>query len=240
MPEGLAPGGRAVSAASRKWSAGSLCGTARPKADPGEAGRVDLEPRGLDADKGRPRHADATGAGNGPSRPPERRRRSGPCRLGAHPLRARAVTVPQEQPLGMAGVLRRPKEFKHRCVLGCITRQRWPPLSVHPLSASIGQRVLGQCRHTPKGSLQYIGDLPATFEDLGASGLPVHRRFCNKCGSPIVSEAEATPTLDWLKSGTLDDRSWLQPQVSVWCDSAQPWVKLPDAMPKFPTSPPAA
>jgi hypothetical protein len=92
----------------------------------------------------------------------------------------------------------------------------------------------------PKGSLQYIGDLPATFEDLGASGLPVHRRFCNKCGSPIVSEAEATPTLDWLKSGTLDDRSWLQPQVSVWCDSAQPWVKLPDAMPKFPTSPPAA
>jgi hypothetical protein len=92
----------------------------------------------------------------------------------------------------------------------------------------------------PKGSLQYTGDFPATFEDIGGSGLPVHRRFCNKCGSPIVSEVEATPTLDWLKSGTLDDRSWLQPQVSVWCDSAQPWVKLPDAMPKFPTSPPAA
>ena len=92
----------------------------------------------------------------------------------------------------------------------------------------------------PKGSLQYTGDIPATFEDKGTSGQPVHRRFCNKCGSPIVSEVEATPTLDWLKSGTLDDPSWLQPQVSVWSDSGQPWVKLPDAMPKFPTSPPAA
>lgn len=27
---------------------------------------------------------------------------------------------------------------------------------------------------------------------------------------------------------------------NVWCDSAQPWVVLPDLMPKFPTSPPAA
>jgi hypothetical protein len=92
----------------------------------------------------------------------------------------------------------------------------------------------------PKGSLQYSGDVPATYEDTGASGKPVHRRFCSKCGSPIVSEVDATPTLDWLKSGTLDDRSWLQPQVSVWCSSGQPWVALPETMPKFPTSPPAA
>jgi len=54
----------------------------------------------------------------------------------------------------------------------------------------------------PKGSLQFSGDVPATCEDKGASGQPVHRRrFCSKCASPIVSEVDATPTLDWLKSG---------------------------------------
>jgi len=92
----------------------------------------------------------------------------------------------------------------------------------------------------PKGSLRYLGEVPATYEDTGSSGLPVHRRFCNKCGSPIVSEIDATPTLDWLKAGTLDDPSWVQAQVSIWCSSGQPWVTLPEEMPKFPTSPPAA
>lgn len=92
----------------------------------------------------------------------------------------------------------------------------------------------------PKGSLKFTGDQPTVFEDKGASGLPVHRLFCNKCGSPIVSMVEATQGLDWLKSGTLDDRSWLQPQASIWCDSAQPWVKLPEGIAQFAQSPPAA
>ena len=92
----------------------------------------------------------------------------------------------------------------------------------------------------PKGSLQYTGETPATYEDTGTSGLPVHRRFCATCGSPIVSEVEATPTLDWLKAGTLDDMSWVKPEVSVWCSSAQPWVKLPDGIPQFAQNPPAS
>lgn len=92
----------------------------------------------------------------------------------------------------------------------------------------------------PKGSLEYQGEPPATFQDMGGSGQPVLRRFCSKCGSPIVSEVAATPNLDWLKSGTLDDTSWLRPQVSIWCESGQPWVSLPELMPKFPKSPPPA
>jgi len=91
----------------------------------------------------------------------------------------------------------------------------------------------------PKGSLQLTSGRPATLEDKGDSGLPVHRRFCAACGSPIVSEVEATPTIDWLKAGTLDDTSWVQPQASVWYRLVQPWVKLPETMPQFPTSPPA-
>ena len=92
----------------------------------------------------------------------------------------------------------------------------------------------------PKGSLEYLGDVPATYEDRGSSGLPVHRRFCAKCGSPIVSEVDATPTLDWLKAGTLDDTSWVQPQSSIWCRSGQGWVSLPEGIPRFPENPPAA
>lgn len=90
----------------------------------------------------------------------------------------------------------------------------------------------------PKGSLELTGDTPATFHDTGTSGLPVQRRFCARCGSPILSEVTATPTIDWLKAGTLDDPSWLQPQISIWCDSAQPWVQMPEGVARFPQNPP--
>lgn len=89
----------------------------------------------------------------------------------------------------------------------------------------------------PKGALVMEGAQPDTYRDIGESGLPVLRRFCAKCGSPIFSEVSATPTMDWLKAGTLDDASWLQPQVNIWCDSAQPWVRLSDAIPRIPRNP---
>lgn len=65
-----------------------------------------------------------------------------------------------------------------------------------PFSVNVG---------VPKGSLRWEGDAPKTFVDHGASGKDVRRRFCAECGSPIVSEVDAHPTLDFLKSGTLDD-----------------------------------
>ena len=46
------------------------------------------------------------------------------------------------------------------------------------------------------------------------------------------------PMMDVIKAGTLDDTSWLQPQLNVWCDSAQPWVQLSDAIPRIPRNPP--
>jgi hypothetical protein len=35
---------------------------------------------------------------------------------------------------------------------------------------------------------------------------------------------EAMPDLAFVKAGTLDDASWLAPDVEVWTRSAQPWA----------------
>ena len=90
----------------------------------------------------------------------------------------------------------------------------------------------------PKGNLRIEGEPLAAFEDEGDSGLPVIRKFCPKCGSAIVSEVVATPDLEWLKAGTLDDPSWFRPQMHMWCDSAQPWVSIDDTIPAYPGKPP--
>jgi hypothetical protein len=79
----------------------------------------------------------------------------------------------------------------------------------------------------PRDALQVEGDSLSSFTTIGTdSGQPVARQFCSECGSPIVSLSDGTPELAFVKAGTLDDRSWLEPQMQVWCDSAQPWVPL--------------
>lgn len=91
----------------------------------------------------------------------------------------------------------------------------------------------------PKGTLVMEGAQPDVYNDVGESGLPVLRSFCSKCGSPIFSDVAATPAMDWIKAGTLDDTSWLQPQANIWCDSAQAWVQMSDSIPRIARNPPA-
>ncbi|QIN80065.1 aldehyde-activating protein [Rubrobacter marinus] len=85
----------------------------------------------------------------------------------------------------------------------------------------------------PEESVRIEGRLTA-YEGVGASGWPVTRRFCPGCGSPILSDVSITPDLLWIRGGTLDDRSWLRPQMNIWCDSAQPWVFMDRAIPGSP------
>ena len=69
----------------------------------------------------------------------------------------------------------------------------------------------------PAGSIRYEGEENlATYEDRGLCGKSVDRRFCKKCGSPIVSLVEMIPSMHFIKTGTLDDKSWLAPNVHVW------------------------
>jgi len=71
------------------------------------------------------------------------------------------------------------------------------------------------------------------MRDIGGSGQPVQRNFCPECGSPITTDANAAPELTFIKAGTLDDTSWLDPKVHVYCDSAQSWTSIPESSQKF-------
>lgn len=77
------------------------------------------------------------------------------------------------------------------------------------------------------------------YLDHGESGGAVYRRFCRNCGSPILSLVASAPGMAFIKAGTLDDSSWLNPSVHIWCDTAQPWVSIPDSAMKIPRNPPS-
>ncbi len=93
----------------------------------------------------------------------------------------------------------------------------------------------------PLDQLTLEGETLGTFTTVGEDhGLPVHRRFCSACGSPILSESEKLPGIAMLKAGTLDDTSWLEPQLEVWGSSAQPWVAPVEDRPRLDRGPQAS
>ena len=89
----------------------------------------------------------------------------------------------------------------------------------------------------PSSSLEVEGD-PRTYEAEGTSGLPVMRRFCGQCGSPLFTDAASFPQVTFVKGASLDDPSWIQPTLHIWCDSAQPWDRIPDGATCLPGNPP--
>jgi hypothetical protein len=91
----------------------------------------------------------------------------------------------------------------------------------------------------PRDSLRIEGLTLKTFDDFGESGRPVRRLFCGNCGSPIVSYSDAIPDLAFIKAGTLEDTSWLDPTAEIWCETAQPWVEIDQSRELADRNPPA-
>jgi hypothetical protein len=79
----------------------------------------------------------------------------------------------------------------------------------------------------PKSALSIQGKLKR-FRDTGDSGQAVDRNFCPECGSPIITDVAVMPELTFIKAGTLDDTSWLDPKMHIYCDSAQHWSRIPE------------
>ena len=74
------------------------------------------------------------------------------------------------------------------------------------------------------------GDI-ATFTHSGGSGATIARSFCRACGSPLFSTISARTGLVYIKVGSLNDTSWVEPEINIWCSSAQPWVAIDRTMP---------
>jgi hypothetical protein len=77
----------------------------------------------------------------------------------------------------------------------------------------------------PSKNLTVEGDTLASFKTASEGyESTTERRFCSGCGSPIFSTVESMPDLAFLKAGTIEDPSWIEPMVEIWTAAAQPWA----------------
>ena len=75
------------------------------------------------------------------------------------------------------------------------------------------------------------------FTRGSASGRTVRCAFCPDCGTRIYHEPRYASGVLNVKAGTLDDTSWLSPDLHAWTSSKQQWVTVPPGLKSFEEQP---
>lgn len=148
----------------------------------------------------------------------------------------------------MLGSGRRAGQIRGGCLCGAVryTVAGAPlPLSTTVCNCEDCQRSSGSAFSVVvpvrSAALRLEGEPLSTFQTTGTDSRESRaRRFCPRCGSPILSVLAEAPEITWLKAGTLDDPSSLSPAVEVWTDSAQPWTRRLARRPRLRRGPPTA
>ena len=89
----------------------------------------------------------------------------------------------------------------------------------------------------PSNAITIEGQL-ADYSLTADSGNVMHRRFCPKCGTQMISEAESRPHLIFVRAGTLDDREIARPGATIWVSEAPTWACMDDNLPRIERQPP--
>jgi hypothetical protein len=122
-----------------------------------------------------------------------------------------------------------PKPITGRCLCGSVTYSSdAEPVIQAACHCTDCQRQTGNpfsvIVGVPRAAFNVEGDTLASFSTIGEDhGGETQRNFCSACGSPLFSAAAVAPELVFIKAGSLDDASWLEPNVEAWTSSAQPW-----------------
>ena len=74
----------------------------------------------------------------------------------------------------------------------------------------------------------------ASKSDAGRAKLGA---FCPECGTRIYHQTEWRKGMVSVKPGTLDDTSWLNPEMHLWTRSKQSWVIIPEGVEAYEKQP---
>ena len=90
-----------------------------------------------------------------------------------------------------------------------------------------GGSAFSTMARVPRSDLTFTNGEPSSYKGGATeSGDTAEILFCGRCGSPIATSLASQPDLLLLKTGTLEDTSWFQPQFHVWTDHKQQWVNI--------------
>lgn len=124
------------------------------------------------------------------------------------------------------------------CLCGQVTYElNGEPLVIHACHCvecqKISSSAYGVNLWIEGKDLKVTGEL-SKYTTTGGSGKPHDSHFCGQCGSAIYSVYHAAPPqFCFLRSGSLDDSSWVNPDVHIFLKDKQSGVNINDETPQF-------
>ena len=84
-----------------------------------------------------------------------------------------------------------------------------------------------------RAQLTFVSGSPKSFTKRADSGTELTRHFCPDCGSPIFTASPKHPDHVFVKAGTLDDPTIVQPAHQSWVSSAVSWSRIDPTLRSF-------
>ena len=84
----------------------------------------------------------------------------------------------------------------------------------------------------PADNVVVTGPVTTYTQPGGQSGEAMNRRFCTRCGSPIMIDKDGTGR-KLIMAGTLDDKTLFRPVLNLFCEQAPHWVVMPEGTEKL-------
>jgi hypothetical protein len=99
------------------------------------------------------------------------------------------------------------------------------------------QKTTGTAFHTgisvPLDSVTMLQNEPTKHNRTADSGNTLTEAFCNICGCPIYVQTSGRSDFVSLKAGSLDDSSWVNPDIQIWTKSRVSWCDPSSAKTEF-------
>ena len=76
--------------------------------------------------------------------------------------------------------------------------------------------------------VKVIQGTPKHFFHPADSGNTMTKEFCGNCGSQVLGAGSGSPGVRSVRVGTLDDASFVKPQMNLYTGKALPFTRLPD------------
>lgn len=217
-----------------------------------DVSRADERHRDREHEESKPRHASRRLTGQALS-----------CRAAAGPRRSRRVPLPPSvpRPMWLAGppvscgallgrgppdtLLVGGRMFERQdggCQCGGVRyRVTGAPLALAVCHCKECQRqsgsAFGMSLVVSRDSFELLDGALRDFTRSSDSGRPVRCFFCPECGTRIYHEPAYAKGVLNVKAGTLDDTSWLAPELQAWTSSRQSWIDLPAGLKSFERQP---
>ena len=126
-------------------------------------------------------------------------------------------------------------EYKGGCACGEVSYlSEKAPLFAFHCQCRKCQRITGSGHSSqiafPTESVVFSRE-PTYYRQIAEGGVTTKSGFCEKCGSPIMTQSEGYPEVMFIHAASLDDPTLFKPQQVAWHESAQAWDHVDPELP---------